>query len=238
MPTTLSPIAAGPILGDETLAAADATGNVLLVESNVVLALQNDGAGAVTVTLDAPGFCDFGRQHDYSFSLPNDGVRRYLGPFQTSRARFGASLAISYSGVTSVTVAAITLPSYQGQGVDAETPPALGASPGTIVVYDQSDNPGDPEFVVADADGMQMPNDGETSIWIKNTGGSDRTVYVHGKRNCRDGFADDEVITVPAGSILPTLVFPRSRFTGTLDITYDSEAGLSMLGVRQEAFTG
>lgn len=72
------------------------------------LVVKNGGGSAVTVTLNDTGSVSppsakaFDPDVDVSVSA---GGEAWIGPFDT--ARFGSSVGVTYSGVTSVTVAAV-----------------------------------------------------------------------------------------------------------------------------------
>ena len=69
--------------------------------------VKNGGASAITVTLDITQTVDGQAVTDPTVSIPA-GEERMIGPFPV--AYYGASVGLSYSDVTSVTVAAIRVP--------------------------------------------------------------------------------------------------------------------------------
>lgn len=91
-----------------TAVAAGAGGDDFPNDGATVLKVINGGGGAITVTIDdtgteAPlGATSF--DPDVEVSVPA-GATRYIGPFPT--ARFGSSVGVTYSGVSSVTVVPI-----------------------------------------------------------------------------------------------------------------------------------
>lgn len=95
-----------------TVAAAGG-GDKFLPSKDTFLYVNNGGAGAITVTVatpnEVPGLPDVG-QTDVSVSVPA-GAARYIGPFPYEFFSNSADgLAdITYSGVATVTVAAVKL---------------------------------------------------------------------------------------------------------------------------------
>jgi hypothetical protein len=69
--------------------------------------VKNGGAAAVTVTIDSKEPCSHGFDHDISVTIAA-GADKIIGPFPKGRftARTTGLANISYSDVTSVTVAA------------------------------------------------------------------------------------------------------------------------------------
>lgn len=95
--TGLNPAFAAAAVGGDTFANDGAT----------YFHTKNGGAGAITVTVGSDKLCDQGFDHDVAVNVPVGG-ERIIGPFRPKR--FGGVAAATYSGVTSVTVAAIRLP--------------------------------------------------------------------------------------------------------------------------------
>jgi hypothetical protein len=100
----LSPVAASG--GGDTIDNTD---------ENVILYVNNGGGAPITVTIATPGTVDGLAITDRTVSVTN-GQSRYIGPFKNKvygQAVGGLTspvgLAITYSGVSSVTVAAIKL---------------------------------------------------------------------------------------------------------------------------------
>ena len=107
--TVQRPTAAGTNI---TLAAAAGGGDSFANDGRTSFRVVNGGVGAITVTFDSPNTCDFtiaaNAAHDLAVSVPN-GESREIGPF--SQARFNDTngrVQVTYSGVTSVTVAAVS----------------------------------------------------------------------------------------------------------------------------------
>jgi len=68
---------------------------------------KNGGASPVTVTIDSQKACNQGGDHDGGGSVPAGG-ERWFGPLETERFKdTSGNCQITYSDVTSVTVAAI-----------------------------------------------------------------------------------------------------------------------------------
>jgi hypothetical protein len=94
-------------LAGNDLTYAAATGGGDTVQTGTTLHVKNGSGGAITVTIDCPNACSFGvtdNAHDKVVSVPA-GENRFI-PVE---ARFGNAsgiASISYSGVTSLTIAA------------------------------------------------------------------------------------------------------------------------------------
>jgi len=94
---------------EPTLVAAVGPDTFVNNGNNTVLIVDNAGGGSITVTIDGTGVGPTGAvafDDDVDVVVPN-GERRHVGPFP--KDRFGATVSISYSGTTSVTVAVVTL---------------------------------------------------------------------------------------------------------------------------------
>lgn len=91
-----------------TFTAADVTGNTFTNDGGVFLVVKNGGAAPITVTIDSIKLCDQGVDHDKVVSVTN-AQERWIGRFDPSRFNAPATgkVTVTYSGVTSVTVAAI-----------------------------------------------------------------------------------------------------------------------------------
>jgi len=98
-------------------AAAAAGGDTISVRTDErdVVHIKNGGAGAVTVTVAAVstsvGVPSYGTLAvpDMAVSIPA-GEERFIGPFPHAYINSIANVSLTYSGVTTVTVAAIRLP--------------------------------------------------------------------------------------------------------------------------------
>jgi hypothetical protein len=94
-----------------TFSAASGGGDKFANSGNERLLVRNDDASSVTVTIDSPGTCNFGAAADSNHDLVVTvaaGAEKWIGPF--SQDRFNDSngfVNITYSGVTSLTVAVV-----------------------------------------------------------------------------------------------------------------------------------
>lgn len=91
-----------------TFSSADAAGDEFVNDGRTFLHVKNGGASSIDVTIDSKQQCSFGFDHDITVSVPAGG-ERLIGPFPTSRFNDSQTgkASVSYSDVTSVTVAAI-----------------------------------------------------------------------------------------------------------------------------------
>jgi hypothetical protein len=90
-----------------TFTAADSVGDTFANFGNAFLHVKNGSAASITVTIDSIMKCDQGFDHDLSVNVAASG-EEMIGPF--IRRRFNNDqhkVSVSYSDVTSVTVAAI-----------------------------------------------------------------------------------------------------------------------------------
>jgi hypothetical protein len=91
-----------------TYAAAAVGGDKVPPGSNNFLHVKNGGGAPITVTVDATRPCDQGYDHDLVVSVPAGGDRM-IGPLPADRfAGTDSLVAVTYSGVGSVTVAALS----------------------------------------------------------------------------------------------------------------------------------
>lgn len=89
---------------------AAAGGDVFQNDENTGFWIDNQSGGPVTVTFDAPQSCDQGFAHDAAVVVA-DAFTGFLST-RFSHARFGQTnrtVSVTYSGVTSVDVAAVRL---------------------------------------------------------------------------------------------------------------------------------
>jgi hypothetical protein len=91
-------------------AAAAGGGDKVAPNDRGYLHVKNGGGSPINVTIDVPGNTQFAQaQPDVVVAVPNGG-ERIIGPFPAVLGQVSDGLvAITYSAVTSVTVAAITL---------------------------------------------------------------------------------------------------------------------------------
>lgn len=109
MATTLTVQQIGPTGLVPTYVAADVTGNNFVNGGDVVLNFINASAAPITLTV-ATRACDQGVIHNKTFTIPITvgGNAFQAGPFPTTRYNDPTGkVNITYSGVTSLTVAAI-----------------------------------------------------------------------------------------------------------------------------------
>lgn len=86
---------------------ADAGGDEFANGGRTFLYVKNGGASQITVTIDSVKQCSFGYDHDLTVDIPA-GEERIIGSFDPSRFNnSSARVAVTYSDVTSVTVAAL-----------------------------------------------------------------------------------------------------------------------------------
>ena len=85
---------------------AAAGGDEVANDEITFLHVKNGSGGSIDVTIQTPGTIDGLAITDRTVAVPA-GEERMMGPFPA--AYYGSSLAISYSGVTSLTIAAIRL---------------------------------------------------------------------------------------------------------------------------------
>ena len=91
-----------------TYVAASAGGDKVAPGPTVFLHAKNASGGAITVTVNSQTLCNQGFDHDLVVSVPA-GADRMIGPLTADRYAAPADglVSITYSGVTSLTVAAI-----------------------------------------------------------------------------------------------------------------------------------
>lgn len=102
-----------PVIGgtDPAFAAAAGGGDKVPPNDHGYLHVKNGGGSPITVTVLVPGNTKYGLANpDPTISVPATTGERIIGPFPADMADPADGLvAITYSGVTTVTVAAITL---------------------------------------------------------------------------------------------------------------------------------
>ncbi len=93
---------------DVTFVAAAAGGDTLRPGDTTSLRVRNGGTAAIIVTVDSIRRCDQGVDHNLDVPVPAGGERE-IGPFPAARfAGPGGLVSVTYSAVTSVTVAVIS----------------------------------------------------------------------------------------------------------------------------------
>jgi hypothetical protein len=92
-----------------SFAAAEVGGDTFVNNGNTFLYAKNGSGGDITVTVDSLQACDQGHDHNDATVVPA-GSEEMIGPFPVHRFNSAAgSASITYSGVTSLTIAAIKL---------------------------------------------------------------------------------------------------------------------------------
>lgn len=90
-----------------SFSAADVAGDEFVNGGRTILYVKNGGASQITVTVDSAKPCNYGFDHDLTVNVPA-GDERVIGPFAPDRFNnSSARVAVSYTDVTSVTVAAL-----------------------------------------------------------------------------------------------------------------------------------
>lgn len=88
-----------------TYEAADAAGDSFPNNGSTMVHVKNGGAAAITVTIDSAKACSYGFDHNIDVVIAA-GAEVMLGPFPQARFNDTAQRTnLSYSAVTSVTVA-------------------------------------------------------------------------------------------------------------------------------------
>lgn len=88
--------------------AASSVGDTFANDGKTFLHVKNGGASPITVTIDSVAPCNYGFDHDVQVTV-GAGAEQIIGPFETYRFNTDGKVSVSYSGVTSVTVAAFRL---------------------------------------------------------------------------------------------------------------------------------
>jgi hypothetical protein len=91
-----------------TFAAASGGGDTAVPGQNSFLVVKNGGGAPVTVTIDVPGTDDFGNNNpDLAVAVAN-ATERWIPLRHAKFVQSSGLINITYSGVTSVTVAVVT----------------------------------------------------------------------------------------------------------------------------------
>ncbi|MBT2696345.1 hypothetical protein J7E79_02700 [Bacillus sp. ISL-40] len=89
--------------------AASGAGDAFRNDGKSFLHIKNGGGSSITVTIDSVEKCNQGFDHDLTATI-TAGQDRILGPFEAKRFNdTDGKLKVSYSAVTTVTVAAFRL---------------------------------------------------------------------------------------------------------------------------------
>lgn len=90
--------------------AAAGGGDQFANDGRIFIYVKNAHTSGQTVTVNSQSNCSFGFDHDVAVSVPATNGERLIGPFPTSRFNDSSgNVQITYSGVTSLTIAAIRL---------------------------------------------------------------------------------------------------------------------------------
>lgn len=90
-----------------TYAVAASGGDAFINDGKTQLRVKNGGGSSITTTVKSYTLCDQGVEHDLSIAVAA-GTEAVVGPLDQGRFNSTAGLAsVTYSGVTSVTVAAL-----------------------------------------------------------------------------------------------------------------------------------
>ena len=88
---------------------ANVDGNYFINTGKSFLRVVNGSASPITVTVSSPTLCNQGSTHDLSITVAA-GVTKDIGPFDYTRFSSSDSYVhVTYSAVTTVTVAAVSL---------------------------------------------------------------------------------------------------------------------------------
>lgn len=95
---------------EPTYAAATGGGDTMVPHQDAFLHVKNGSGGSITVTVTGQTACNQGSTHDLAVAVPA-GEERMIGPVSPQRFQRDSDgyAAITYSGVTSLTVAAIRM---------------------------------------------------------------------------------------------------------------------------------
>lgn len=92
-----------------TTASASGGGDKVRPVDGVAVLVTNGGGSPITVTIVAPGNTEFGvAEPDPTVTVAN-GTSKLIGPFSQKLRGTDGLVALTYSGVTSVTVAAVQI---------------------------------------------------------------------------------------------------------------------------------
>ncbi len=96
--------------GKPSFVAAAVGGDDFVNSGKNFLVVKNGGASSIDVTIDSVALCSYGFDHNLVVPVAASG-EEWIGPFPKSRFNDeNGKVNVSYSGVTSVTVAVVELP--------------------------------------------------------------------------------------------------------------------------------
>ena len=94
---------------EATFSSANSGGDYFVNDGKTFIEIVNGGGSDITLTVDSPTECNQGSTHDVTVTV-TAGERRHVGPFDKSRFNDDDGMVqLTYSDVTSVTIAAIKL---------------------------------------------------------------------------------------------------------------------------------
>lgn len=94
---------------EATFSSAASGGDYFNNNGKTYIEIVNGGGSDITLTVDSPTECSQGETHDIDVVV-TAGERRHVGPFDKSRFNDDdGRVNLTYSAVTSVTIAAISL---------------------------------------------------------------------------------------------------------------------------------
>lgn len=89
-------------------AACASGGDEFVNDGQTFIQVKNASGGELTVTVNSRTNCNQGSDHDVAVAIPLTTGDKMIGPFPPSRFNNGdGKVTITYSGVTSLTIAAI-----------------------------------------------------------------------------------------------------------------------------------
>lgn len=92
-----------------TFVAASAGGDTFVNNGTTYLFVKNSGGSPIDVTVDSVAQCNYGFDHNLTVSVAA-GTTQKIGPLSPNRFNdITSKVAVSYSAVTSVTVATLSL---------------------------------------------------------------------------------------------------------------------------------
>lgn len=92
-----------------TMQAAAGGGDKVAPAEHGAVLVTNGGGSPITITVTVPGTTEYGQaEPDYTVSV-GAGASKLIGPFDADLAGVDGLVSLAYSGVTSVTVAAISI---------------------------------------------------------------------------------------------------------------------------------
>jgi hypothetical protein len=100
----LTPVSPGLTGAIEAFVAASAGGDSFPNDGHTMLHVKNGSGASINVTITSLVNCNQGVNHPVVVAVPA-ASERIIGPFD--QTRFGTSVAVAYSAVTTVTVAAV-----------------------------------------------------------------------------------------------------------------------------------